>query len=44
MLIVTEEKYKPYMRPPLSKDLWSTQSEELISQLKFKQYNGNERR
>lgn len=31
------------MRPPLSKDLWMTEDEELIKQLKFKQYNGNER-
>lgn len=40
---MTEEDYKPYMRPPLSKDLWMTGDEELIKQLKFKQYNGNER-
>ena len=42
-MVVTEEDYKPYMRPPLSKDLWMTEDEELIKQLKFKQYNGNER-
>lgn len=43
VLVVTEEAYKPYMRPPLSKDLWMTDDQDLVSQLKFKQYNGNER-
>jgi hypothetical protein len=32
------------MRPPLSKDLWMTEDEALVNQLRFKQYNGNERR
>lgn len=32
------------MRPPLSKDLWMTEDEKLIEDLRFKQYNGNERR
>ena len=44
VLVVTEENFKPYMRPPLSKDLWMTDDEKLVSELKFKQYNGNERR
>ena len=43
VLVITEEHYKPYMRPPLSKDLWTTDDERLIEELKFKQYNGNER-
>jgi apoptosis-inducing factor 1 len=43
VLVVTEENYKPYMRPPLSKDLWTTDDEKLVNELKFKQYNGNER-
>jgi len=43
VLVVTEEAYKPYMRPPLSKDLWLTEDEKLVSELRFKQYNGNER-
>jgi programmed cell death 8 (apoptosis-inducing factor) len=43
VLVITEEQYKPYMRPPLSKELWSTEDQELLKQLKFKQYNGNER-
>jgi apoptosis-inducing factor 1 len=44
VLVVTEENYKPYMRPPLSKELWTTEDDKLVEQLKFKQYNGNERR
>jgi hypothetical protein len=32
------------MRPPLSKELWMTEDENLVQNLKFKQYNGNERR
>lgn len=44
ILVVTEESYKPYMRPPLSKDLWTTEDGELVDQLKFKMYNGNVRR
>jgi len=43
VLVVTEEEYKPYMRPPLSKDLWTTDDENLVKDMKFKQYNGNER-
>lgn len=43
VLVVTEEAYKPYMRPPLSKDLWFTEDENLVSQLKFKGWNGAER-
>ena len=44
VLLVTEEDYKPYMRPPLSKDLWMTDDEALVEKLRFKQYNGNESR
>ena len=44
ILVVTEEEYKPYMRPPLSKDLWMTQDEKIVKDLRFKQYSGNERR
>lgn len=32
------------MRPPLSKDLWFTDDESLISQFQFKQWNGDIRR
>ena len=31
------------MRPPLSKELWYCDDDELVSQLKFKQWNGKER-
>jgi apoptosis-inducing factor 1 len=44
VLVVTEEMFKPYMRPPLSKDLWLTEDEKLVAELRFKQYSGNERR
>lgn len=43
MLIIGEEEYPPYMRPPLSKELWYCDDDELVSQLKFKQWNGKER-
>lgn len=32
------------MRPPLSKDIWYTDDDELIKTHKFKQWNGNEKR
>ena len=32
------------MRPPLSKELWYSDDLELLKQLKFKQWNGKERR
>lgn len=43
ILVVTEEDFKPYMRPPLSKDLWTTDDDKKVAELRFKQYNGNER-
>lgn len=43
VLIIGEEEYPPYMRPPLSKELWFCDDDELVSQLKFKQWNGKER-
>lgn len=43
VLVITEEEYKPYMRPPLSKDLWMTEDQELVKDWKFKQHNGKER-
>ncbi|CAH3176741.1 unnamed protein product [Porites lobata] len=43
VLIIGEEEYPPYMRPPLSKELWYCEDDELVSQLKFKQWNGKER-
>ncbi|KFD54216.1 hypothetical protein M513_04993 [Trichuris suis] len=43
VLIVGEESYKPYMRPPLSKELWFTEDRQLARNLKFQQWNGRER-
>lgn len=43
VLIIGDEDYPPYMRPPLSKELWYCDDEELVSDLKFKQWNGKER-
>jgi apoptosis-inducing factor 1 len=44
VLVVTEEGHLPYMRPPLSKELWFNEDKEAIKTLKFKQWNGKERR
>ena len=42
--MVGEEKYLPYMRPPLSKELWFTDDRKLIDELKVKMWGGKERR
>ncbi|XP_074650754.1 apoptosis-inducing factor 1, mitochondrial-like [Tubulanus polymorphus] len=42
VLVITNENYPPYMRPPLSKELWFS-DQESIANLKFKQWNGKER-
>lgn len=41
VLVVGDEFYKPYMRPPLSKELWL--SDDASKQLSFKQWSGRER-
>ncbi|XP_059483923.1 apoptosis-inducing factor 1, mitochondrial [Neocloeon triangulifer] len=43
VLVVTEEGHLPYMRPPLSKELWFNDDQEATKNLKFKQWNGKER-
>ncbi|XP_023305359.2 putative apoptosis-inducing factor 1, mitochondrial [Lucilia cuprina] len=44
VLMVTDEKRKPYMRPPLSKELWySAQETPLSEDYRFKQWTGAER-
>nr|AMY56536.1 AIF1 [Botryllus schlosseri] len=43
ILIITEEELRPYMRPPLSKELWYSDDRELARQLIFKQWNGKTR-
>lgn len=40
VLIVSEEAHTPYMRPPLSKELWFNQNEEDTAKLRFRQWNG----
>ncbi|XP_067662972.1 apoptosis-inducing factor 1, mitochondrial-like isoform X2 [Haliotis asinina] len=43
VLLVGEEKRIPYMRPPLSKEMWFSEDKEGVKKLKFKQWNGKER-
>ncbi|XP_071395726.1 apoptosis-inducing factor 1, mitochondrial isoform X5 [Centroberyx affinis] len=43
VLIVTEEPDLPYMRPPLSKELWFSDDPRVTDTLRFKQWNGKER-
>nr|XP_019941337.1 PREDICTED: apoptosis-inducing factor 1, mitochondrial isoform X1 [Paralichthys olivaceus] len=43
VLIVTEESELPYMRPPLSKELWFSDDSSVTETLRFKQWNGKER-
>ncbi|CAF4482766.1 unnamed protein product, partial [Rotaria magnacalcarata] len=38
VLVVSAENYMPYMRPPLSKDIWYTDDDDLISKHSFKQW------
>ena len=41
---MTEESELPYMRPPLSKELWFSDDSSVTETLRFKQWNGKERR
>ncbi|MGH0162741.1 UNVERIFIED_CONTAM: hypothetical protein FKN15_043309 [Acipenser sinensis] len=43
VLIVSEEAELPYMRPPLSKELWFSDDPNVNETLRFKQWNGKER-
>ncbi|XP_062341215.1 apoptosis-inducing factor 1, mitochondrial isoform X3 [Osmerus eperlanus] len=43
VLIVTDEWDLPYMRPPLSKELWFSDDPGVTDTLRFKQWNGKER-
>ncbi|XP_008331170.1 apoptosis-inducing factor 1, mitochondrial [Cynoglossus semilaevis] len=43
VLIVTDEPDLPYMRPPLSKELWFSDEPSVTETLRFKQWNGKER-
>ncbi|XP_018432456.1 PREDICTED: apoptosis-inducing factor 1, mitochondrial [Nanorana parkeri] len=43
VLIVSDETDLPYMRPPLSKELWFSDDPNVTETLRFKQWNGKER-
>ncbi|XP_063615112.1 apoptosis-inducing factor 1, mitochondrial-like isoform X2 [Penaeus indicus] len=43
VLIISGEGEAPYMRPPLSKELWYSDEPETATKLRFKQWNGKER-
>uniref|UniRef100_T1J3Z2 FAD/NAD(P)-binding domain-containing protein n=1 Tax=Strigamia maritima TaxID=126957 RepID=T1J3Z2_STRMM len=43
VLVITEEQHFPYMRPPLSKELWFAEDPKTTKTLRFKQWNGKER-
>lgn len=42
ILVISDEAYMPYMRPPLSKEIWFD-TELGVEQSRFKQWNGAER-
>jgi programmed cell death 8 (apoptosis-inducing factor) len=44
VLVIAEEGEFPYMRPPLSKELWYNTDKETTAQLRFDQWNGTQRR
>ncbi|KAK0098703.1 hypothetical protein PV326_004857 [Microctonus aethiopoides] len=43
VLVISEEPDYPYMRPPLSKELWYNRDRSPSSELNFKQWNGTQR-
>ncbi|KAG8447698.1 hypothetical protein GDO86_014990 [Hymenochirus boettgeri] len=43
VLILSDESELPYMRPPLSKELWFSEDANVTETLRFKQWNGKER-
>ncbi|KAK3922003.1 Apoptosis-inducing factor 1, mitochondrial [Frankliniella fusca] len=43
VLILSEEGHLPYMRPPLSKEVWYDPDSEKKDELTFKQWNGSEK-
>lgn len=42
ILIVTEEAYAPYQRPPLSKELWKSKDAKVSETLTFTDYAGKD--
>ncbi|XP_033216403.1 apoptosis-inducing factor 1, mitochondrial isoform X2 [Belonocnema kinseyi] len=43
VLIVTEEGYNPYMKPPLSKEVWYDKERKSSTQFSFRQWHGTPR-
>ncbi|ORZ14240.1 hypothetical protein BCR42DRAFT_329796 [Absidia repens] len=43
VIIIGEEAYSPYMRPPLSKEIWFSEDPQVATTLKFKDWQGSER-
>ncbi|KAI9303582.1 apoptosis-inducing factor, mitochondrion-associated, C-term-domain-containing protein [Cunninghamella echinulata] len=43
VIIIGDESYAPYMRPPLSKEIWFSEDPEVATNLRFKDWQGNER-
>ena len=44
VLVIGEEEVLPYMRPPLSKELWFTDKKDTADTLIFNSWDGKERR
>lgn len=43
VLVIANESFYPYMRPPLSKEIWFNEDAAAVKKLMFKQWNGSER-
>ncbi|CAG9823210.1 unnamed protein product [Phaedon cochleariae] len=43
VLVISNESFYPYMRPPLSKEIWFNDDKDSVKKLIFKQWNGSER-
>lgn len=43
VLVIASEMEVPYMRPPLSKEMWFNEEPSIADKLRFKQWNGAER-
>ncbi|KYM89656.1 Apoptosis-inducing factor 1, mitochondrial [Atta colombica] len=43
VLVIAQEEEFPYMRPPLSKELWYNTDRDTTAQLRFNQWNGTQR-
>lgn len=43
ILLISAEPYNPYMRPPLSKEMWFTEDKEMLLNMEFTQWNGKVR-